>query len=97
MSLAEKVREKLRSFRDPVTGLSIVESQAMLSIREVEDGVIQIEFVPSSPYNPMAYSYAIALKTISSKVEGVKKVVVLCKNHIMAERINEEVNRKERD
>jgi type I site-specific restriction endonuclease len=34
-----------------------------------------------------------ALKAISSKVDGVKKVVVFCKNHIMAERINEEVNR----
>ena len=93
MSLAEKVREKLRSFRDPATGLSIVESQAMLIVKEVDEGVIQIEFTPSSPYNPMAYSYAMALKAISSKVEGVKKVVVFCKNHVMAERINEEVNR----
>lgn len=95
MSLAEKVRDKLRSFRDPVTGLSIVESQAMLTVKEVEEGIIQIEFVPSSPYNPMAYSYAMALKVISSKVEGIKKVLVFCRNHVMAERINEEVNRKE--
>ncbi len=93
MSLVEKVKEKLRNFIDPVTGLSIVESQAVLAVKEVEEGVIQIEFVPSSPYNPMAYSYAMALKAISSKVDGVKKVVVICKNHIMAERINEEVNR----
>lgn len=93
MSLAEKVREKLRNFRDPVTGLSIVESQAMLSVKELDEGIIQIEFTPSSPYNPMAFSYAMALKAISLKVEGVKKVAVICKNHVMADRINEEVNR----
>jgi len=73
LSLAEKVREKLRSFRDPATGLSIVESQAMLIVKEVDEGVIQIEFIPSSPYNPMAYSYAMALKATIVKGRRCQK------------------------
>lgn len=92
-SLSEKVRERLLSFRDPSTGLNLIDSQAFLTIKELEEGIIQIEFMPDSPYNPMVMSYALAMKALASKVEGVKKVIVICRNHVMADKINEELNR----
>lgn len=89
----EVVRRRIEKIVDPVTGLSLAATHSITRIKEVDKGVVYIDFLPSSPYSPLAYSFAIAIKNVAQSVQGVKKVVVQCHNHVMANRINEEVNR----
>lgn len=88
----EEVLSKLEKIVDPSTGISIVKLGLIASVKELSKGVIEIVFIPETPYSPLAYSYAMAIKRVASSVEGVDKVIVVCKNHVMAERINLEVN-----
>lgn len=92
-SIEGVVRRKIEKILDPATGLSLAATHSIIRVQEVDKGVIYIDFLPTSPYSPLAYSFAVAIKNVTQSVQGVKKVVVHCNNHVMADRINEEVNK----
>ncbi|MEM4157708.1 MAG: iron-sulfur cluster assembly protein [Candidatus Methanomethylicaceae archaeon] len=89
--IENKVLEALKGVMDPETGMSIVEMQLINKVEE-SDGKVDIEFVPSSPMCPIAFYLASEIKKAALKVDGVKKVKVTCKGHIMEEEINKSVN-----
>lgn len=85
------VMEALKTVMDPETGMSMVDMQLINKVEEV-DGEVAIEFMPSSPMCPIAFYLAEEIKRAAMKVEGVKKVRINCKGHMMEEQINKTVN-----
>jgi metal-sulfur cluster biosynthetic enzyme len=92
--LEGKVEEKVRALIDPETGMSFGDMGLIQSVKELENGVVQIDFVPTSPFCPIAFKFATDIKTAAKEIEGVRKVLVYLHGHAMEERINQTINRE---
>ena len=93
--LEDKVREAVGKVVDPETGLSFAEMHMVKEVKEEQPGVVKVEFIPSSPFCPIAFKLAIDVKEAAKKVDGVKKVSVYCSGHMMEQQINEMVNKEQ--
>ncbi len=93
--LEEKVLEAVGQVVDPETGLSFAEMHMIKSVKEEEPGVVKVEFIPSSPFCPIAFKLAMDVKSAAAKVVGLKKVLVYCRGHMMEQQINEMVNKEQ--
>jgi metal-sulfur cluster biosynthetic enzyme len=91
--LEDRVREAVGKVVDPETGLSFAEMKMITNVKEEEPSVVEIEFVPSSPFCPIAFKLAMDVKNAALKVAGVKKAVVYCRGHMMEQQINEMTNK----
>jgi metal-sulfur cluster biosynthetic enzyme len=89
--IESKIMEALKHVMDPETGMSMVEMQLISKVEET-DGSVIVEFIPSSPMCPIAFFLAEEIKRAVLGVEGVKKVNISCKGHMMEEQINKAVN-----
>lgn len=65
------------------------------SVIEQQPGVVKIDFVPTSPFCPIAYKFAVDIKATARKVAGIKKALVYVHGHTMEETINQTVNKAE--
>lgn len=90
-----KVRYKVEKIVDPETGLTFGEMNMITGVKEQEPGVVKIDFIPSSPFCPIAFKLAMDIKNAAKKVKGVKNAFVYCHGHSMEEAINKTVNREE--
>jgi len=93
--LEEKVREAVGKIVDPETGMTFAEMQLIAGVKEEEPGAVKVEFVPSSPFCPIAFKLAMDVRNEALKVAGVKKVLVYCRGHMMEQQINEMVNKEQ--
>ncbi|MGQ9506990.1 MAG: metal-sulfur cluster assembly factor [Candidatus Bathycorpusculaceae bacterium] len=93
--LEDKVREAVGKVVDPETGLSFAEMHMVKNVKEEEPGVVRVEFIPSSPFCPIAFKLALDVKNAAKTVGGVKKVKVYCRGHMMEQQINEMVNKEQ--
>ena len=91
--LEDKVREEVGKVQDPETGMTFAEMQMITNVKEEEPGVVKVEFVPSSPFCPIAFKLASDLKNAAKKVPGVKKASVYCRGHVLEQQINEMTNK----
>jgi len=91
--LERKVRKAVEQVVDPETGLTFGQMKMITGVKEEEPGVVKIDFVPSSPFCPIAFKLAQDIKNRALKVEGVKKAFVYCHGHTMEEAINKMVNK----
>jgi metal-sulfur cluster biosynthetic enzyme len=91
--LETKVREEVGKVQDPETGMTFAEMQMITNVKEEEPGVVKVEFVPTSPFCPIAFKLASDIKNAAMKVPGVKKTVVYCRGHVMEQQINEMTNK----
>ena len=91
--LESKVLEEVRKVKDPETGMTFAEMQMITNVKENEPGVVQVEFVPTSPFCPIAFKLASDVKNAANKVPGVKKALVYCRGHAMEQQINEMTNK----
>lgn len=91
--LEGEVREEVGKVLDPETGISFAEMQMITNVKEEEPGVVTVEFIPSSPFCPIAFKLAADLREAAKKVPGVKKAIVYCRGHVMEQQINEMTNR----
>ena len=91
--LEDKVREEVGKVLDPETGQSFAEMQMITSVKEEEPGVVKVEFIPTSPFCPIAFKLATDIKEAAKKVAGVKNVLVFCRGHMMEQQINEMTNK----
>lgn len=92
--LEDKVREAVGKIIDPETGLSFAEMHMITNVREEEPGVVKVEFIPSSPFCPIAFKLAADVKKAAQGVVGVKRALVHCRGHMMEQQINEMVNKE---
>jgi len=91
--LEEKVRQEVGKVLDPETGQSFQEMQMIESVKENEPGIVTVEFVPTSPFCPIAFKLAADLKEAAKSVSGVKKAIIYCRGHAMEQQINEMTNK----
>jgi ATP-binding protein involved in chromosome partitioning len=91
--LEDKVRAEVGKVQDPETGQSFEEMQMIQSVKETEPGTVTVEFVPTSPFCPIAFKLAADLKAAAKSVEGVNKAVVFCRGHAMEQQINDMTNK----
>ena len=66
--MEDKVREVVGQIVDPETGMTFGEMQMITNVREEEPGVFKIEFVPSSPFCPIAFKLAQDIKNATATV-----------------------------
>ena len=92
--LEDKVREAVGQVVDPETGMTFADMQMITNVKEEQPGVLKVEFVPSSPFCPIAFKLALDIKNAALKVQGVKKASIYCRGHAMEQQINEATNRE---
>jgi metal-sulfur cluster biosynthetic enzyme len=92
--LEDKVREAVGQVVDPETGMTFAEMQMITNVKEEETGVLKVEFVPSSPFCPIAFKLAADIKNAAMKVAGVKKALIYCRGHTMEQQINDTTNKE---
>lgn len=93
--IEKKVRSEVEKVIDPETGLTFGQMNMITDVKEQKPGVVKIDFVPTSPFCPIAFKLAMNIKNAAKKVEGLKKALVYCHGHTMEEMINRTVNREE--
>jgi metal-sulfur cluster biosynthetic enzyme len=93
--MEDKVREAVGKVTDPETGMTFAEMQMITSVKEEEPGVFKVEFVPSSPFCPIAFKLAMDIKNAAMTVAGVKKTLIYCRGHMMEQQINEMTNKEQ--
>lgn len=91
--LEDKVRDAVGQVTDPETGMTFAEMQMITNVKEEEPGVLKVEFVPSSPFCPIAFKLAMDIKNAALKVPGVRKALIYCRGHTMEQQINETTNK----
>jgi metal-sulfur cluster biosynthetic enzyme len=92
--LEDKVREEVGKVLDPETGQSFAEMQMITNVKEEgEAGTVKVEFIPTSPFCPIAFKLAADIKAAAKKVPGVKNALVYCRGHMMEQQINEMTNK----
>jgi metal-sulfur cluster biosynthetic enzyme len=93
--LEDSVREAVGQVVDPETGLTFAEMQMITNVKEEESGVVKVEFIPSSPFCPIAFKLSMDIKNAAMKVAGVKKALIYCRGHMMEQQINEMTNKED--
>ena len=92
--IEDKVREAVGQVVDPETGMTFADMQMITSVKEEGAGVVKVEFVPSSPFCPIAFRLAVDIKNAAKKIPGVKKALVYCRGHTMEQQINDMTNKE---
>ncbi len=92
--LEDKVREAVGQVVDPETGMTFAEMQMITNVKEEQPGIFKVEFVPSSPFCPIAFKLAIDIRNAALKVLGVKKALIYCHGHMNEQQINETTNKE---
>jgi metal-sulfur cluster biosynthetic enzyme len=92
--IEDKVREAVGQVVDPETGMTFADMQMITSVKEEGAGVVKVEFVPSSPFCPIAFKLAVDIKNAAKKIPGVKKALVYCRGHTMEQQINDMTNKE---
>jgi metal-sulfur cluster biosynthetic enzyme len=93
--MEDKVREAVGKVPDPETGMTFAEMEMITNVKEEEPGVFKVEFVPSSPFCPIAFKLAMDIKNAAMTVAGVKKALIYCRGHMMEQQINEMTNKEQ--
>jgi metal-sulfur cluster biosynthetic enzyme len=91
--IENSVRQAVGKVVDPETGQTFEEMQMIQSVKENEPGTVTVEFVPTSPFCPIAFKLAADIRDAANGVPGVKKAVVFCRGHAMEQQINEMTNK----
>ena len=91
--LEDKVLQAVGKVVDPETGQTFEEMQMIQSVKETEPGAVTVEFVPTSPFCPIAFKLAADIRDAAKTVSGIKKAFVFCRGHAMEQQINEMTNK----
>ena len=87
------MRSEVEKLIDPETGLTFGQMKLITEVEEQEPGVVKIDFVPTSPFCPIAFKFAMDIKKAATNVKGIKRAMVYCHGHTMEEAINKMVNK----
>ncbi len=93
--MEDKVRDAVGQVVDPETGMTFAQMQMITNVKEEEPGVFKVEFIPSSPFCPIAFKLATDIKNAALTVAGVKKARIYCRGHMMEQQINEMTNKEQ--
>jgi len=90
----EAVEKELEKVVDPEIGLPITEMHLVDEINIQDNGDIFIKYHLTAPFCPPIFAEDIGMniRTLTSKLEGVKNVTVILHGHALANEINQRVN-----
>jgi len=91
-ALEDSVRGVVNAIVDPETGMSLGEMRMIKELKESEPGIVTVKFKPTSPFCPIALKIALDIKNAAASVEGVRRALVYCRDHVMESAINKTVN-----
>ena len=91
--IEDKVRAEVGKVVDPETGQTFEEMQMIQSVKETAPGAVAVEFVPTSPFCPIAFKLAADIREAAKSVPGVQRALVFCRGHAMEQQINEMTNK----
>jgi metal-sulfur cluster biosynthetic enzyme len=91
--IEKHVRTAVERVVDPESGLTFGQMNMITNVSQAKPGVVKVDFVPSSPFCPIAFKLAADIKAAAMGVKGVKKALVYCRGHTMEEEINKTVNK----
>lgn len=88
-----EVIKVLNKVVDPEVGIPITDMELVDEIK-IENGNVSVTFHFTTPVCPPVFALKIAndIKDLVSRLEGVKGVKVFIKDHVLAEKINAQVN-----
>lgn len=88
------VIKELNKVVDPEVGIPITDMELVDEIK-IENGNISVTFHFTTPVCPPVFALKIAndIKELVSKLDGVNNVKVFIKDHVLAEKINAQVNK----
>ncbi|TMH96774.1 DUF59 domain-containing protein [Candidatus Bathyarchaeota archaeon] len=94
MVTVEAIEKELEKVVDPEIGLPITEMRLVDEISIQDDGEILIKYHLTAPFCPpiFAEDIGMSIRTLTSKLDGVKKVTVVLHGHALANEINQRVN-----
>jgi len=92
--IEKKIKAEVEKIVDPETGLTFGQMQLITGVKEQSPGVVKIDFIPTSPFCPIAFKFAMDIKNTAQKVAGIKKALVYVHGHNLEETINQTVNRE---
>ena len=94
MVTVEAVEKELEKVVDPEIGLPITEMHLVDEISIQDDGEIFIKYHLTAPFCPPIFAEDIGMniRTLTSKLDGVRKVTVVLHGHALANEINQRVN-----
>jgi metal-sulfur cluster biosynthetic enzyme len=94
MVTVELIEKELEKVVDPEIGLPITEMHLVDEINIQDNGEIFIKYHLTAPFCPPIFAEDIGMniRTLTSKLDGVKKVTVVLHGHALAKEINERVN-----
>ena len=94
MTTVEAVEKELEKVVDPEIGLPITEMHLVDEINIQDNGEIFIKYHLTAPFCPPIFAEDIGMniRTLTSKLDGVKKVTVVLHGHALANEINQRVN-----
>ncbi len=90
--LVNSIRDAVAVINDPHMGISIVEMGLVKDI-SVDGDVATITIKPTNPGCMSVTRIAADAKTLAEKVDGVSKAEIVVEGHVMADSINEMINR----
>lgn len=90
--LANAVKDAVSVVNDPHMGVSIVEMGIVQSI-EVDGSSVKIVIKPTNPGCMSVTRIAAQAKTEAEKVEGIDNVNITIVGHVMADSLNEMLNK----
>ena len=90
--LENKVKAEVEKIIDPETGMTFGQMGLITGVKEQEPGVVKIDFIPTSPFCPIAFKFATDIKATAQKVSGLKKALVYVRGHNLEDAINQTVN-----
>ena len=90
--LVNSIRDAVAVINDPHMGISIVEMGLVKDI-SIDGDEATITIKPTNPGCMSVTRIAADAKTQAEKVDGVSKAVIIVEGHVMADSINEMVNR----
>ena len=90
--LVNNVKEALTPINDPHMGISIADMGIVQNIT-VDGNQAEITLKPTNPGCMSITRIAADAKTNAEKVEGVEKAVITIEGHVMADTINEMINK----
>ena len=94
MVTVEAIERELEKVVDPEIGLPITEMHLVDEISIKDHGEIFIKYHLTAPFCPpiFAEDIGVNIRTLTSKLDGVKKVIVILHGHALANEINQRVN-----
>jgi metal-sulfur cluster biosynthetic enzyme len=87
VELRSAIDEHLAGVVDPAAGLDVLRMRLVRDLTIADGGAVSFTFRPSSPFCPMAFTLAPAIREAIASVPGVSAVQVRVENYDRAEEL----------